>query len=281
MAEYYDVYNKDLWKDPSYRLMDKFSLKGKKGFVTGGGGGIGRSTAAAWAEAGADVALVDIPAARERVEATAREMSEKYGVRVIALYCDVSDKAQVDQLRADLVKEFGTVDIAHINAGVCLMGDDIDVSWETWKKTIDIDLNGAFLTAQAAYQIMREHGHGGSIIMTSSLSGYNANFIGGGPSPVCAYGTAKAGISQMARYMAAGLAPYGIRVNTISPGYVWSGIHEGVMDKAGHDMCLEVVPIKRFGTPDELHGALLFLASEASSYITGINIPIDGGYSIF
>lgn len=85
----------------------------------------------------------------------------------------------------------------------------------------------------------------------------------------------------MARYMAAGLAPYGIRVNTISPGYIWSGIHEGVMDKAGHDMCLEVVPIKRFGTTDELQGVLLFLASDASSYVTGINIPVDGGYSIY
>ena len=149
------------------------------------------------------------------------------------------------------------------------------------EKVIDIDLNGAFLTAQVAQHIMRKHNHGGSIIMTSSLSGYNANFIGGGPSPVCTYGTAKAGISQMARYMAAGLAPYGIRVNTISPGYIWSGIHEGVMDKAGHDMCLEVVPIKRFGTTDELQGVLLFLASDASSYVTGINIPVDGGYSIY
>ena len=208
-------------------------------------------------------------------------MSNRYGVKIVPLYCDISNKEQVDQLEEDLVRELRTVDIAHINAGVCLSGDDVDVPYDTWKKVIDIDLNGAFLTAQVAQHIMRKHNHGGSIIMTSSLSAYNANFIGGGPSPVCAYGTAKAGISQMARYMAAGLAPYGIRVNTISPGYIWSGIHEGVMDKAGHDACLEVVPIKRFGTTEDLQGALLFLASDASSYITGINIPIDGGYSIF
>ena len=279
--EFYAVYPKDAWKDSSYRLMDKFSLKGKKGFVTGGGGGIGRNTAAAWAEAGADVALVYIPASKDRLEPLAKEMSERYGVKVVPLYCDVSDEEQVKALKDDLIRELGTVDFAHINAGVCLMGDDVDVPYSTWKKIIDIDLNGAFMTAQVAQQIMREHNHGGSIIMTSSLSGYNANFIGGGPSPVCAYGTAKAGISQLARYMGAGLAPYGIRVNTISPGYIWSGIHEGVMDKAGHDMCLEVVPIKRFGRTDELQGVMLFLASEASSYITGINIPVDGGYSIF
>ena len=281
MAEFYDIYPKDRWKEAEYKVIDKFSLKGKKGFVTGGGGGIGRNTAAAWAEAGADVALVDIPASKERLEPLAKEMSERYGVKVVPLYCDVSSEADVAKLKEDLVKELGTVDIAHINAGVCLMGDDVDVPVATWKKVIDIDLNGAFMTAQIAYQIMREHNHGGSIIMTSSLSGYNANYIFGGPSPVCAYGTAKAGISQMARYMAAGLAPHGIRVNTISPGYVWSGIHEGVCDKMGHDAMIDPVPMKRFATTDELQGVMLFLASDASSYITGINIPVDGGYSIY
>lgn len=279
--EFYSVYPKDRWRDPDYRLMDKFSLKGKKGMVTGAGGGIGRNAAAAWAEAGADVALVDIPASKNNLEALANEMSERYGVKVIPLYCDVSDKAQVDALKEHLVREMGTIDIAHINAGVCLSGDDVDVPYETWKKTIDIDLTGAHLTAQVAQQIMREHGHGGSIIMTSSLSGYNANFMAGNPTPVAAYGTAKAGISQLARFMGAGLAQYGIRVNTISPGYIWSGIHEGLMNKTGHDMLLEVVPFKRFGRNDELQGALLFLASDASSYVTGINIPIDGGYSIY
>ena len=208
-------------------------------------------------------------------------MSERYGVKVVPLYCDVSSEADVAKLKEDLVKALGTVDIAHINAGVCLPGDDVNVPVATWKKVIDIDLNGAFMTAQIAYQIMQEHGHGGSIIMTSSLSGYNANYIFGGPSPVCAYGTAKAGISQMARYMAAGLAPHGIRVNTISPGYVWSGIHEGVCDKMGHDAMIDPVPMKRFATTDELQGVMLFLASDASSYITGINIPVDGGYSIY
>lgn len=281
MEHFYDIYPKDRWRDPEYRLMDKFSLKGKKGFVTGGGGGIGRNTAAAWAEAGADVALIDIPTSREALEPLAEELSKRYGVKVVPIYCDVSDKAQVDAMRETLIKELGTVDIAHINAGICLKGDNVDIPYETWKRVIDVDLNGAFLTAQAAAQIMREHGHGGSIIITSSLSGYNANFMNGGPTPVCAYGTAKAGISQMARYMGAGLAPFGIRVNSISPGYVWSGIHEAGMTKEGHDMCLETVPIKRFGTNDELQGAVLFLSSDASSYVTGINIPVDGGYSIY
>ncbi|MGI6546027.1 MAG: SDR family oxidoreductase [Fastidiosipilaceae bacterium] len=279
--EYYSIYPKDMWKDDTYHLFDKFSLKGKKGMVTGGGGGIGRNTAAAWAEAGADVALVDIPAAKDRLIETAAELSKRYGVKVVPLFCDVSNKEEVDALKENLIKELGTLDIAHINAGVCLGGDDIDVPYDVWQKTIDINLTGAYLTAQISHQIMREHGHGGSIIMTSSLSGYNANFLAGGPTPVAAYGTTKAAVSQYARYLAAGLAKYGIRVNTISPGYVWSGIHEGVMPKEGHDMLLEVVPMSRFGRTDELQGVMLFLASEASSYVTGINIPVDGGYSIY
>lgn len=279
--EYYSIYPKDMWKDEAYQLFDKFSLKGKKGMVTGGAGGIGRNTAAAWAEAGADVALIDIPAAKERLDDLAKTMSERFGVKVIPFLCDVSSKEQVDELKKQLLEQMGTIDMAHINAGVCLMGDDVDVPYNVWKKTIDINLTGAYLTAQIAHQIMREHGHGGSIIMTSSLSGYNANFMAGGPTPVAAYGTSKAGVSQFARFLAAGLAKDRIRVNTISPGYIWSGIHEGVMDKTGHDLLLEVVPMGRFGKTEELQGVMLFLASDASSYVTGINIPIDGGYSIY
>lgn len=281
MSEFYDIYPKDRWKDPTYRLMDKFSLKGKKGFVTGGAGGIGRNIAAAWAEAGADVALVGKPGSQDRLEPLAREMEKRYGVKIVPLYCDVSDKAQTEKLEQDLVRELGTIDIAAINAGICLGGDDVDVPYKTWKKVIEVDLHGAYLTAQIAQHIMRRHHHGGSIVITSSKSAYHANFIGGGPAPSCAYGTAKAGVSQMARYLAAGLAPYGIRVNTISPGYIWSGIHEGVMDQKVHDMCLEVVPLKRFGTTEEVQGAAAFLASDASAYITGINLPIDGGYAIY
>lgn len=144
MEHFYDIYPKDRWRDPEYRLMDKFSLKGKKGFVTGGGGGIGRNTAAAWAEAGADVALIDIPTSREALEPLAEELSKRYGVKVVPIYCDVSDKAQVDAMRETLIKELGTVDIAHINAGICLKGDNVDVPYETWKRVIDVDLNGAF-----------------------------------------------------------------------------------------------------------------------------------------
>ena len=277
----FDQYPLDQWKDPGHRIMDRFSLKGKKGFVTGGAGGLGRNTAAAWAEAGADVAIVDLPSSKERLEALAGELSERYGVKVVPLYCDVSDKAQVDALKESLVDALGTLDMAFINAGVNVPGDDADEPYEVWKKTIDINLTGAYMTAQIAQHIMRGHGHGGSLIFTSSLSGHNANFIGGGPSPVAAYGATKAGVYEYARYLAAALAPYGIRANAVSPGYVWSGIFDGRITPEGHDLMLETVPMKRFGTNEEIASAVLFLASDASSYVTGTNIQIDGGYSVY
>ena len=249
--------------------------------ITGGAMGQGKAHALKFAENGFDVVLADMQDPDGEVfRATVQEI-EKLGAKALAVKCNVTSDDDMKAMFEKAWDTFGRIDVVVANAGVINFGYTWELTDAQVQKVIDIDLNGAFLTAQVAQHIMRKHNHGGSIIMTSSLSGYNANFIGGGPSPVCTYGTAKAGISQMARYMAAGLAPYGIRVNTISPGYIWSGIHEGVMDKTGHDMCLEVVPIKRFGTTDELQGVLLFLASDASSYVTGINIPVDGGYSIY
>ncbi|KAB8293645.1 SDR family oxidoreductase [Bifidobacterium avesanii] len=280
-ASIFDQYPLDQWKDPDHRIMDRFSLKGRKGFVTGGAGGLGRNVAAAWAEAGADVAIVDLPRTRETLEPLAKELSERYGVNVVPLYCDVSDREQVDALKTSLVEALGTVDVAFINAGVNVPGDDADEPYEVWQKTIDINLTGAYLTAQIAQRIMREHGHGGSLVFTSSLSAHNANFIAGGPSPVAAYGASKAGIYEYARYLAAALAPYGIRSNAISPGYVWSGIFEGRIVPEAHDMMTAPLPMRRFGTNEEIASAVLFLASDASSYVTGTNLQVDGGYSVY
>lgn len=281
MAEFFDIYNKDLWREPSYRLMDKFSLKGKKAFITGGAGGIGRNVAAAWAEAGADIALVGTPGSQGRLEPLVQTLASRYPVQITALYCDVSDEVQVVKLKDDLLHQMGTIDLALINAGVCLPHDDLDVTPQTWRRTMDVDLTGTYLTSQVAYEIMREHRHGGSILMVSSISGHFAKFVAGGPAPNAAYGAAKAGMLQYARYLAAALAPYDIRVNTLSPSNVWSGIHEGVMTKGVHDALLELVPMKRFGTNDEVQGAALFLASAASSYITGADLLLDGGYSVY
>src|SRR5699024_3937952 len=208
-------------------------------------------------------------------------ITTRYKVKAIPMYCDVTDEAQVEAVKKEIENEFATLHVAHINAGVSLTGNDYDLPYETWKITIDIDLHGAYLTGQLAQQLMRKNENGGSIIFTSSISGYVTNQIDNYPTPVVAYSAAKAGVSQYARVLAAHAVKDGIRVNTIAPGYVWSGIHEGVMPEEVHDKMCELIPMERFGRNDELQGALLFLASEASSYITGINIPIDGGYLLY
>ena len=252
-------YPLDKWKDSNYSILDKFSMRGRKGFVTGAAGGLGRNAAAALAQAGADVALVDLPSQED----------------------NVTDTVQVAELKTQLVEQLGTVDFAFLNAGVNVPGDDQDATEEVWTRTININLNGTYRTGRIAHEIMREHGHGGSLIFTASLSGHNANYMMGSPTPVNAYGATKAAIMEHSRYLAAALAKDGIRSNTISPGYVWSGIFNGRIDMPGHDAMLEVVPMHRFGTNDEIASTVLFLASDASSYVTGTDIRVDGGYSVF
>ena len=256
-------------------------MKGRKGFVTGAAGGLGRNAAAALAQAGADVALVDLPSKKDQMEELASEMHALFGTNVIAEPCDITDPQQVEDLKQRLVDRLGTVDFAFLNAGVNIPGDDQDAGEEVWGKTIEINLNGAYRTARIAHEIMREHEHGGSLVFTASLSGHNANYMAGGPTPVNAYGATKAAIMEHSRYLAAALSRYGIRSNTISPGYVWSGIFNGRIDMAGHDTMLEVVPMRRFGTNDEIASAVLFLASDASSYVTGTDLRVDGGYSVY
>ena len=181
-------------------------------------------------------------------------MSERFGTNVIALTCDVTNVEQVAELKTQLVEQLGTVDFAFLNAGVNVPGDDQDATEEVWTR---------------------------SLIFTASLSGHNANYMMGSPTPVNAYGATKAAIMEHSRYLAAALAKDGIRSNTISPGYVWSGIFNGRIDMPGHDAMLEVVPMHRFGTNDEIASTVLFLASDASSYVTGTDIRVDGGYSVF
>lgn len=199
-------YPLDKWKDSNYSILDKFSMRGRKGFVTGAAGGLGRNAAAALAQAGADVALVDLPSQEDKLTELAKDMSERFGTNVIALTCDVTDTVQVAELKTQLVEQLGTVDFAFLNAGVNVPGDDQDATEEVWTRTININLNGTYRTGRIAHEIMREHGHGGSLIFTASLSGHNANYMMGSPTPVNAYGATKAAIMEHSRYLAAALA---------------------------------------------------------------------------
>lgn len=161
MADIEDIFDEryplDRWKDPGYSFTDKLSMKGRKGFVTGAAGGLGRNAAAALAQAGADVALVDLPSKKDQMEELASEMHALFGTNVIAEPCDITDPQQVEDLKQRLVDRLGTVDFAFLNAGVNIPGDDQDAGEEVWGKTIEINLNGAYRTARIAQEIGRAH----------------------------------------------------------------------------------------------------------------------------
>ena len=176
-------------------IIDKFRLDGKSAFVTGGARGIGKSVATAFAEAGADVAIVDVDIAT--AEATAAEIAAATGRRMTAIACDVTDPEQVDRMVDEVVKTYGKLDVAFCNAGICINEAAENMTYAQWSKVININLTGVFLTAQAAGRQMLKQG-GGSIINTASMSAHIVNV----PQPQCAYNASKAGVIQLTKSLA-------------------------------------------------------------------------------
>jgi NAD(P)-dependent dehydrogenase (short-subunit alcohol dehydrogenase family) len=251
-------------------ILDSFKLNGKKAFVTGGARGIGKSVSIALAQAGSDIAIVD----RDFDEAlkTVKEL-ESYGIKSIAVKTDVTKPEDVNEMIRTILGEFGTIDIAFCNAGICINEKAEDMSFESWKKVIDINLTGLFLTAQAAGRVMIKNGKG-SIINTASMSGHIVNV----PQPQCAYNASKAGVIMLTKSLANEWAPYNVRVNCISPGYIATEMTLKAPDEwktywIGH------TPVKRMGNPEELRGAVLYLAGDASTFTTGCDIVVDGAFT--
>jgi NAD(P)-dependent dehydrogenase (short-subunit alcohol dehydrogenase family) len=250
-------------------VVDMFSLVGKKAFVTGGAQGIGRSAALAFAEAGADVAIVDLD--MSKAEATVTELRSR-GVRSLAVKCDVTNPADVDAMIARIVEEFGTIDIAFNNAGICINESAETMSFESWKKVIDINLTGIFLTARAAGRVMIAKGRG-SIINTASMSGHIVNQ----PQPQCAYNASKAGVILLTKSLAVEWAPRGVRVNCISPGYIATAMT--LKATQWIPTWEAATPQKRMGRPEELTSALVYLASDSAGFTTGTDLVIDGAFT--
>ena len=261
-------------------VVKKFSLKGKKAFVTGAAGGIGRSTSAAFAEMGADVAVVDIKSKLEQSTEIAKQIMNKYGVKAIAIGADVSDPASVDKMVKNIVKEFGTIDVVHSNAGILGTNDNSTISLEEWNKIISVNLSSMLITDRAAANIMIAHKHSGAIINTASMSGHIINPSPEGADSMIAYTTSKAGVIHLTKALAVNYIKYGIRVNRVSYGYIYSGIHDG-MKQSHLDFWTSTVPIKRFGTLDEVAGIVTFLATDLASYMVGSDVIVDGGYCIY
>lgn len=256
-------------------ILEQMRLDGKKAFVTGGARGIGKSVAIGLAEAGADIAIVDLdlPVAEE----TAREIAEQTGVKTIAVKTDVTSPEEVDAMIRTVLDAFERIDVAFCNAGICINAPAEEMSYADWAKVINVNLTGVFLTAQAAGKVMLEQG-GGSIINTASMSGHIVNV----PQPQCAYNASKAGVIQLTKSMAVEWATRNVRVNSISPGYI--GTDLTLSSPVLQPMIKEwnaLSPIKRLGKPEELAAAVVYLASDCSSFTTGADFVIDGAFTCF
>jgi NAD(P)-dependent dehydrogenase (short-subunit alcohol dehydrogenase family) len=254
-------------------IIEKMKLTGKKAFVTGGARGIGKSISYALAEAGADVAIVDIDL--KEAEKTAGQIAKDTGVKTIALKADITVKSQVDEMIAGVLRAFGRIDAAFCNAGICINAPAEEMTYDQWKKVVDINLNGTFLTAQAAGKVMIAQG-GGSIINTASMSAHIVNT----PQPQCAYNASKAGVIQLTKSMAVEWATKNVRVNCISPGYIGTELTlNSPTLKPLIEKWNEMAPLKRMGKPEELQGIAVYLAGDASSFTTGSDFIIDGAFT--
>ncbi|MGB9113144.1 MAG: SDR family oxidoreductase [Acidimicrobiales bacterium] len=253
------------------RVQDLFSLSGKTAVVTGGGSGIGRQMAEALAELGSNVAIC----ARklDRCEQVAAELSN-LGVGTLALSCDVRNPEDVDALVAQTIAAFGQIDVLVNDAGTSWGAPAEDTPRDGWQKVIDVNLSGLFFVSQAVARTM--FGRGGVIVNVASVAGLHGSRAG--EMDAVAYSASKGGVIALTRDLAWKWAPRGVRVNAIAPGWFPSDMSKVLLDRFGTAFA-ERIPLGRFGGADDLKGAIAYLASPASAYVTGHILVVDGGQS--
>lgn len=250
-------------------ILEKFSLKGKSGIVTGAGSGIGKGIATGLVQAGAE--LVIAGRNLEKLEAAAEEMRQ-FGGPVIPAQADISKMEDIKGLVDRAVKEFEKIDFLFNNAGIIRRNPSEDFLEKDWDEVIDINLKGPFFLAQAVARVMISQERKGKIINTSSLIAVQ------GGKRVPAYAASKGGLAQVTKSMANDWAKYDILVNAIGPGWVNTELTEPLrQDKERFTEITGRIPLGRWADPEDLAGAAVFLASNASDYITGQTIFVDGG----
>ena len=253
-------------------ILDRFSLLDRKALVTGGGSGIGQALAVALAEAGADVAIADIDSAGA-ADTCAR--IENLGRQTLAIATDVTVKDQVENMVDTVLIAWGRLDVGVNSAGIALRGPIEDISEADWDRVLDLDLKAVFLCCQAEGRTMLQQGSG-SIINVVSISSHTVNR----PQLHGHYNAAKAGAYQLTRVCAAEWAGRGVRVNSISPGHTLTPMTAHADDDM-KNAWLANTPMGRLGVPADYQGAVVFLASDASSYATGHDLVVDGGYTLW
>jgi NAD(P)-dependent dehydrogenase (short-subunit alcohol dehydrogenase family) len=247
-----------------------FDLTGKKALVTGAAVGIGRGCAVALARAGADVAIVDF---NEAVGAKTAAEIRALGRQAAFVRCDVTRRDEVQAMVRRVVEQFGRLDIALNNAGIGILGADEELAPEAWDKVIAVNLTGVFWCAQAeAQQMIRQTPSGGKIINIASMSATIANCN-------ASYDASKAGVVHMTRTLAAEWGQYNINVNCLSPSYVLTPMHASTPTVV-RQRIRDLTPLGYVERPEDLHGAVIFLASAASNYVTGHDLMVDGGHTL-
>ena len=266
-------------------LEELFGLNGKTAVVTGGGQGIGQVIAIGLAKAGAEVVIVCRSGADETVR-----LIEEAGGRGYFVRCDVTDEASVNRAVGQIIEKSGKIDVLFNNAGACYhkkaivrAGEDLggmndgEATVAEWRRILDVNLTGEYIMSVAVARTMIEKGVHGSIINMASMSGSIVNI----PQCQASYNASKAGVMHMTKSLAIEWADYGIRVNSLSPGYVGTPMSQPpFVSQELLDAWAPLFPLHRMAGPEELIPAVLYLASPAAGYTTGSDLIVDGGYSL-
>ncbi|EGO03764.1 hypothetical protein SERLA73DRAFT_175392 [Serpula lacrymans var. lacrymans S7.3] len=261
---------------PAEKAIRRFAVEGNA-IVTGGAGVLGLEAARALLEHGAKgVSLFDVNPAQSQ-DAIDAVRSEFPSAKIIAKKVDVRDEQSVQNAVDESAEELGSVDVLLCFAGVVSCNHALDVALDEWRRTLDINTTGSWICAQAVARCMIRQGHGGSIVFTASISAHSVNF----PQPQVSYNVSKGALLQLKNSLAAEWARYGIRVNSISPGYMDTILNEGEGLEEARRMWASRNPVGRMGQPSELTGAVVLLCSRAGRYINGADILVDGGGSVF
>ena len=250
-------------------ILDQFKLDGKVAIVTGAGRGIGQAYALGLAEAGADIAVVDVIPMDETLDAV-----KALGRRAIGIKADLAKgEKEAPKIVAKVVKALGRVDILVNNAGIIRREPFLEHSAKNWNDVISINLSTPFFLSQAVARQMVKQGQGGKIINIGSMLSYQGGIL------IPGYAAAKGGIKSLTMLMANELSKYGICVNAIAPGYIATANTAPIRaDKKRNKAILDRIPAGRWGTPDDLKGLCVLLAAPASDYVTGFMYACDGGW---
>ncbi len=250
-------------------LEKMFGLTGKVAIVTGGGRGIGQVVACGLAKAGAEVVILSRSGAEETVR-----LIEKDGGKSYHISTDVTKEESVDCAFSEIIERSGSIDVIFNNAGICMHQTTLEATIAEFREVLDVNLTGEFIVSRAAGKIMIDRGIHGSIINMASMSGSIVNV----PQWQCSYNASKAAIIHMTRSLAVEWAQFGIRVNSISPGYIATPMSVDTPQEL-KDAWMPLIPMHRMGEPEELITPILYLASSASGYTSGSDIIVDGAYT--